>query len=1817
MAGDFNDVISTVNVIFNSVGRERVQQDVRQVMATMQRAQKSWANLTTATQNDIAITTKKGVKGMQAYGRELSQALEPTAKSFSEAARHMAMLNSALKTGSGVGRSSVLTFANMSKGANTFYTVAQKPLSRLQQMRVQFDAIGQQINAVGLRWQSTAKNMQWTGRQMMVGLTLPIMAGAGIAIKQWQSVNQELTRVKKVMTDFEGTWGENTKGINKAKYAQEELLSAARELGHEYAAVDSIVLATMGDFAAMGYENKKVLKGITELSLRTSALGDFDISNATQAVRTLMAIFNKDVNEASLTLAKFNLVENRTAISAGDMAEALPEVANSAKQFGLTAEETIQILAAMYQKGIAATEAAHALKFSIASLFKPTKQTIDQLEEIGKVAPDVANGFLTVLNGSVKGKRGLEQLALAYEQLEQTFGSQTASELLSNLVGKRQANRMLALFGSMQDAAKGLINDYVRAGEAVEDNEAAVKALNKEMKALRESDAFRMDQAKADFKAFLAEVGQLLMPIVLDWFEKLNDLGQKFLSYLKDNPAIQKLIVGFGALLAAIGPVVYVSGQLFTAWSTIMHTAGKLIPDLSRVQKAFMNAAEAGRYMRGEMVDIGPIALDFKGKWRKMIEQIKIGIQSFFGFKTASTTSALAANASTESMVVELRRLAIEAARTGDIYQAAMMQMAASALGAETTIAGADVATDVARGVSSPGTTGAVAAGVAGAATQLDLLKYLKKIQNVPGWFGKKFYSPEKELGTVVTGLFRHGFPLKTTETLTQGSLFEKGVDTISVGALNARELAKWTKMAGEKAAEAGTKYKGLGKILAFLMAPLARLTHFLGFGGGAAAAAAPAAAPSVGGGMSAGGIAAIVAAIYAAIPAIAALSGKWKSFWKGASGVLDSAKNIILSALGNIKNAFIVVKDTVLESLAPFKYFINEIAKIVGDGSKKRGWERIGDAWARVAQALAVVAKILGVILEVVAWIIKAAVKVEAFLLKWYVIKPLIAIFKIVWKVLQGIVHVAKKIVNIFKEIVGAGKKVADIVGAVLDGFGALDVAKGVAGTIGGWLGIGGDSADESAKKVYTLRDAINEAAAASAKFGQWWNQAYAKTFNKLVEEGNLSKANAMWDKIIAIAKKKWAKLDKVQKNKTTFWDFVIRISKKNKFNIADFFDMKAEKLLQKRMELIASKPAEFIQGEMITNPLKDAMVKQLAALRSALDSAIGKMRDQVMKNFEKMATARLKVFDDQIKAIEDQEKAERELYETQEYLNNRRKMLDDYAITAENYKRNRALAIYEGRYDDARNLDLQFQADTKSHNNSLADIDEQRNRELIQKERDLQKARIEEQKKGMEEQLAIQRENLENQLALITEYTPKNVSELANMIDNMNALLAGTGAETMGNAMAIATGMWGEAVEAAGKKVGEEAYWAGEWIADMVQGGMEKNSAYIEWEQNLEKLDREMGSKFAKLQRWRKGGSTVAGEIVRSMNRESLRRQGYGGINIFTGQLYDLDGNPIRRHKGGPVGGGAPRDVPATLQTGEYVIQRSAAQKLGLGFLNKINKYHEGGSIGESFQLVAEANLLSQIYDFFKVPGAMLGGYTWESLVMKYLPTTLLAGGGTGIMPVVGGGILANASGYMVDWLQNFLKAAFPDMAENIGRGSKYRPHGRSTSFHFTGQALDIPSNPGNRIDRLNDIFNYLAGNLERLSIIELIWQNRIFHPWDGWNRYRASDHFDHVHVAVGSYKEGFIPFARGGKVLVDNLPALLHKGEVVLPANIVKNIEQSNGGGDTYIVVENFIGQRQWFEQMMKEYNVKTLPSEQRKRGTINRVVSSRKDNSVRYV
>jgi TP901 family phage tail tape measure protein len=178
-------------------------------------------------------------------------------------------------------------------------------------------------------------------------------------------------------------------------------------------------------------------------------------------------------------------------------------------------------------------------------------------------------------------------------------------------------------------------------------------------------------------------------------------------------------------------------------------------------------------------------------------------------------------------------------------------------------------------------------------------------------------------------------------------------------------------------------------------------------------------------------------------------------------------------------------------------------------------------------------------------------------------------------------------------------------------------------------------------------------------------------------------------------------------------------------------------------------------------------------------LDKELEKIKKSAMASLEKANEAAMKVYDARIKAIDDQEKAEEKLLKTQEYIAKRRELLDKKELDNSNYKKARYVAVYEGRYDDARKLDLEHSKTVTENNKSINDLDNERNKDLLKDERATKKDQINLEKETAKEAWDIQKQSLEDHIDLIIKYAPATIGEFQSMMDQINQIVVDNGGE------------------------------------------------------------------------------------------------------------------------------------------------------------------------------------------------------------------------------------------------------------------------------------------------------------------------------------------------------------------------------------------------------------------------------------------------------
>ena len=389
------------------------------------------------------------------------------------------------------------------------------------------------------------KNVQWAGRQLMVGFTLPLTVFGTTAGKVFMDLEKQAVNFKKVYGDLFTPPGE-----------LEQNLEAVTKLAQEYTKYGIAVKDTIGlaaEAAAAGRTNQELIDATTQAT-RLGTLGQMDQAQALETTIALQSAFRLSGEDLANTINFLNMVENQTVVTLQDLAAAIPRVAPVIRGLGGDVQDMAVFLAAMQEGGVSAEQGANALKSGLASLINPTKQ-----------AKEMLFGFNINLDAIIQKNRGdLMGTVTDFAKVLQTLDDFSRQQVLEQVFGKFQYARLGALFDN-------IIRDGSQANQVLQATAFSAQELaqsaEKELSAIEQSVGVQLTGAMERFKLAIAPIGQmfveLAIPIVnfltkiIEGFNNLPDFQKKFILMAT---VITGLVIPAGTMF--FGLLMNLSGQL-------------------------------------------------------------------------------------------------------------------------------------------------------------------------------------------------------------------------------------------------------------------------------------------------------------------------------------------------------------------------------------------------------------------------------------------------------------------------------------------------------------------------------------------------------------------------------------------------------------------------------------------------------------------------------------------------------------------------------------------------------------------------------------------------------------------------------------------------------------------------------------------------------------------------------------------------------------------------------------------------------------------------------------------------------------------------------------------------------------------------------------------------------------------------------------------------------------------------------------------------------------------------------------------------------
>jgi len=426
-----------------------------------------------------------------------------------------------------------------------------------------------QDGATGLiNW---GKNTQWAGRQLTVGLTVPLVAFGAQAAKAFREADQELVRLTKVYGDVAGTSAAELGRVRK------EVSATAKEISSAMGVSFKETIGLAADIAATGKTGDELLGSIKETT-RLAVLGEVDRQEAMKATLAIQSAFKQNTDELSQSINFLNAVENQTSTTLNDLVEAIPKAGPVIQGLGGSVQDLALYLTAMREGGINASEGANALKSALASLINPTDVAVGKFQSLGIDLLGIVNNNAGNLTGTLMALQG------ALDNLDPLQKQQAIEQLF----GKFQFSRLNALFENLgrQGSQTLQVLDLMKASTG-----ELASVADRELAAVTESASGKYRRAIESLRASLAEVGEQFLQINTVLIQVID----KVVQFANNLPGPVKQVLALaGGFTAIIGPVIMLTGVLANFFGYLLKGAFAM--------KSFLKGGEGWKYLTPEML---------------------------------------------------------------------------------------------------------------------------------------------------------------------------------------------------------------------------------------------------------------------------------------------------------------------------------------------------------------------------------------------------------------------------------------------------------------------------------------------------------------------------------------------------------------------------------------------------------------------------------------------------------------------------------------------------------------------------------------------------------------------------------------------------------------------------------------------------------------------------------------------------------------------------------------------------------------------------------------------------------------------------------------------------------------------------------------------------------------------------------------------------------------------------------------------------------------------------------------------------------------
>ena len=411
-----------------------------------------------------------------------------------------------------------------------------------------------------------------TAGQHMMKVTTAIGGVAAASVTVAANFEQQMSKVQAIS----GATAEET----------DKLTESARQWGRDtkYSATEA---GEAFEYMALaGWKTDDMLEGIGGI-LNLAAASAMDLGTASDIVTDYLTAFGLSAKDAGKFADEMAYAMSHSNTTTEALGEAYKNCAATAASMGYSVEETTAVLMTMANAGVKGGEAGTALNAIMTRLATDTKGCATELSKYGVEVYD-AQGNMNSLSSILTGVRGV----------------------WNNLTDEQQANLAKTIagtnqFSALQTIMSGLSDEAIASGMSFSDYSEALQNCDgtaSDMAATMQDNLLgRLTQLKSKLEDVGITIGNSLIPFMEKAVAKIGELADKFASL---SPQQQETILKIAGVVAALGPLLTITGKAITVSGQISKGVGKVVGKLAEMGTTAGGATGGMSVLKGALTAI-------------------------------------------------------------------------------------------------------------------------------------------------------------------------------------------------------------------------------------------------------------------------------------------------------------------------------------------------------------------------------------------------------------------------------------------------------------------------------------------------------------------------------------------------------------------------------------------------------------------------------------------------------------------------------------------------------------------------------------------------------------------------------------------------------------------------------------------------------------------------------------------------------------------------------------------------------------------------------------------------------------------------------------------------------------------------------------------------------------------------------------------------------------------------------------------------------------------------------------------------------------